>query len=199
MVEGMKITDWRQEDRQSGKTLSFSMWNARVSIQVSDSKNIRDKMFSKNLTDSELVLFQKYLNKITSASPEQKFSLQFQSYDRNSKQFRMSAVVTIEKDSKQQYKITCTDCTKNTTNTFTLRSPATVTTGNEPLNDATLSALKLDTLKNWVSSAWVWAPFTYQPRQNGGGYGGGSNGGYKGGGSSSSSGGGSGDDENLPF
>lgn len=194
MVEGMKVADWRQDDRQSGKTLSFSMWNSRVSIQVHDSKNIRDKMFNKSLSDSELVLLQRYLNKVTSASPEQKYSIQFQTYDRNSKQYRMSAVMTIEKDSKQQYRISCTDCTKNTTNTFTLRSPATVTTGNEPLNDAALSALKLDTLKNWVASAWTWAPFTFQPRTNtGSGYSGGGNHG------GSNSGGGSGDDTDLPF
>lgn len=196
MVEGLKIADWRQDDRQSGKTLAISMWNSRAVIQVYDSKDFKNKAFNKSLTDSDLVLFEKYLNKITSASPEQKFSLQFQKYDRNSKQYRMDAVVTLEKDSKQQYRITCTDCVKNTTFTFTLRSPATVTVGNEPLNDAALSAVKLDTLRNWVKGAWIWAPFTFQPRQNGGGgYGGGSRGGYQGGGSS----GGSSDSDDLPF
>jgi len=190
MVEGMRVQDWRQNDRQAGKTLAFTMWNSRVRLQVYDTKNVKDKQFNKSLTEDDLVLIEKYIAKVQAASPEQKFSIQFNSYDRNSKQYRLSEVLTIEKDSKQQYKISVTDCAKNTTFTFTLRSPATVTVGSEPLNDGMLSALKLDTLKDWITGAKIWAPFTFQPMQNG-------NGGYRsgnGGGAAVASG-----DGDLPF
>ena len=183
MVEGMKVTDWRQEDRQSGKVLSFSIWNAKVRIQVYDRNNMKDKIINKGLSDAELVLVEKNIAKVVSSAPEQKFSIQFQTYDRNSKQFRIEAVLTFEKDSKQIYKITISDAQKNASFTFSLKASATVTTGSEPLSDAMLSALKLETLKDWLTGSKIWAPFTFVPPpangggNRGGGYGGGNRGG----------------------
>lgn len=201
----VKVKDWVQKDRNSGKTLAFGLWNGRVSIQVYDSANMKNKNFRRNLSEDELVLIEKVINKVIAGSPETKLSCQFQEYDRNSKQFRIKAVIAIEKDSKQVYRMSLTDCDTNQTFTFSLKSPATMTSGNEPLNDGNLSSIKIETLKHWFTSARIWAPATIQPldpnRRAGGG-------GYKAGGSGYSAPAGGGapapsgvesDSDNLPF
>lgn len=205
MVEGMKIVSWRQDDRQAKLTLEFGIWNSKVSIQAYESGNFRNKKFSRNLNDCELKLVEKVIAKVMTGSPETKCSCQFQKYDRDSKQYRTEAVISLEKDSKQVYKISLTDVTKQSTVTFVVKAPATMTMGTDNLSDANLSALKMETLKDWIINARIWAPMTYQPPRDG--QGGGNRGGY-GGGQRSQGGGGysapsepslSSDPEDLPF
>ena len=176
MALDIKVKDWTQIDRQSNRTLAFSLWNGRISIQAYDQNNMRNKLFRKNLSDAELVMIGKIIDKVMAGSPETKCSVQFQSYDRNSKQYRIEAVFSMEKDSKQMYKISVTDCIKQQTCTFTLKASATMTTGSEPLNDANLSSLKIETLKDWITGAKIWGPATVVPfdkNRQGGGNGGG--------------------------
>lgn len=202
MVEGMKVTSWRQEDRQSKKTLDFNMWNGRVSIQAYESGNLRNKSFNHNLNDTELILVEKAIAKVIAGSPETKQSINFSKYDFNSKQFRLDGVFTIEKDSKQLYRITLTDCKTQNTVSFVLKAPATATLGPDPLSDSNLSSLKLESLKAWLINAKIWAPFTFVPQQNNGGRRGGGNGGGNGGGGYSQPSGAaapSGDSDDLPF
>lgn len=176
MVEGMKIQGWRQDDRQSKLTLEFGMWNQKVSVQVYESGNFRNKKYNRNLSDCELKLLEKCIAKVAAGSPETKCSCQFHKYDRESRQFRIDSVIAIEKDSKQVYKMSFTDVTKQSTITFALMAPKTVSMGSEPLSEGNLSALKLETLKEWIINSKIWAPFTYQPPRDGGQRGGG--GGY---------------------
>ena len=71
--------------------------------------------------------------------------------------------------------------------------------GSEPMSEGNLSAIKVETLKNWLTSAKIVAPFTVQPidpSKRGGGYGGGYNGG---GAPSQSAPSGDGGDSGLPF
>ena len=205
MVEGMKIVSWRQDDRQAKLTLEFGIWNSKVSIQAYESGNFRNKKFSRNLSDTELKLFEKMINKVMAGSPETNGSVLLLKYDRDSKQYRTEGVISIEKDSKQVYKLSVTDTTKQQTCTFVLRAPSTVSMGDQPLSESNLSALKMETLKDWIINARIWAPMTYQPPRDG--QGGGNRGGY-GGGQRSQGGGGysapaesapSSDPEDLPF
>ena len=201
MVEGMKVTGWRQEDRQAKKTLEFGMWNGRVTVQAYESGNFRNKSFNHNLSDTELILVEKAIAKVMAGSPESKQSINFSKYDFNSKQFRLNGVFTFEKDSKQLYRITLTDCTTQTTVSFVLKAPATATLGPDPLSDSNLSALKVESLKAWLTSSKIWAPFTFVPQQNGqGGRRGGGNGGQGGGQSyQQPSNPNASDDSDLPF
>lgn len=196
----IKVQDWKQVDRQANRTLAFNLYNGRVCIQAFDNNNMRNKLFRKSLNDAELVMIGKIIDKVIAGSPETKCSCQFQTYDRGSKQFRIESVFSMEKDSKQIYKISVTDCTKQQTCTFSLKASATMTTGSDPLNDANLSSLKIETLKDWILSAKIWGPATVLPldktRGGGGGnYHGGNGGGAPAGGSSAPAN----DDEALPF
>lgn len=195
----IKLPDFKQVDRQSNRTLAFNLYNGRVCIQAFDNNNMKNKLFRKSLNSEELVMISKIIDKVIAGSPETKCSCQFQAYDRNSKQFRIEAVFSMEKDSKQVYKISVTDCAKQQTCTFSLKAPATITTGNEPLNDANLSSLKVEALKDWIMGAKIWGPATVLPldKVRGG------NGGYRGGNGGAPTGGSSGaptnDDDALPF
>lgn len=178
MLEGIRVKDWTQKDRQTNKVLAFSLWNGNISVQVYDAQNMKNKSFRKNLTDENVVVIEKLFNKVVAASPETKSSIQFTKYDPQSKQFKIDAVFTFEKDSKQCYRITVTDANTQSSNSFVLRASATMTMGSDPLSDANLSAIKLDTLKDWITNAKIWGPATYQPIDrskfgNRGGYGGG--------------------------
>jgi len=194
MLDGVKVQDWKQVDRQANRTLAFNLYNGRVCIQVFDNNNMRNKLFRKSLNEEELVMVSKIIDKVMAGSPETKCSVQFQQYDRNSKQFRIESVYSMEKDSKQMYKISVTDCIKQQTCTFTLKARATMTTGSEPLNDANLSSLKIETLKDWITGAKIWGPATIVPinRGQGGGYNGG-------GGGAAAPSAPAADDESLPF
>lgn len=198
MVEGMKIISWRQEDRQSKKTLEVGMWNGRVSVRAYEAGNFKNTSFNRNLNDTEVILLEKAIGKVIAGSPETKQSISFQKYDFNSKQFRIAAVITIEKDAKQLYRISLTDCQTQATTSFVLKAPATATFGNESLDDRNLSALKLESLKDWLTSSRVWAPFTYVPPKDGQGGGRRGGGGY-GGGTPSAQSTPAQDDEALPF
>lgn len=199
MVEGMKITSWRQEDRQSKKTLEVGMWNGRVSVRAYESGNFKNSSFNRNLNDTEVILMEKAIGKVISGSPETKQSISFQKYDFNSKQFRIAAVITIEKDAKQMYRISLTDCQTQVTTSFVLKAPATASFGNEPLDDRNLSALKLESLKDWLTSSRVWAPFTYVPPKDGQGGGRRGGGGYGGGAPAAAPAASSNDSDDLPF
>ena len=205
MVEGMKIISWRQDDRQSRTTLEFGMWNGKVSISAYESGNFRNKKFNKNLSDTELKLFEKLMNKVMAGSPETKGSVLLLKYDRDSKQYKTEGVVSLEKDSKQVYKLSVTDTTKQQTCTFALKASSTVSMGDQPLSESNLSALKMETLKDWIINSRIWAPMTYIPPKDGQG-GGNRGGGYgnrqQGGGQSYQAPAQSApmaDDENLPF
>ena len=199
MLEGVKLNDWKQSDRQSNRTLAFNLYNGRICIQAFDTQNMKNKLFRKTLTDEELEMIEKMITKVINGSPETKCSVQFQTYDKASKQFRIESVFAFEKDSRQLYKISVTDCTKQQTYTFTLKARATMTMGNEPLNDANLSSIKVETLKAWITSAKIWAPATVIPLNQLRGGNGGSN--YKGtgNGGSTPAAAPSNDDESLPW
>lgn len=198
MLEGIKVNDWKQVDRQANRTLAFNLYNGRVCIQAFDTQNMKNKLFRKSLTDEELEMIEKMITKVVNGSPETKCSIQFQSYDKASKQFRIESVFSFEKDSRQLYKISVTDCIKQQTYTFTLKARATMTMGNEPLNDAHLSSIKVETLKTWFTSAKIWGPATVIPlNQMRGGSGGSS---YKGTGNGGAPAAAPmNDDESLPF
>lgn len=204
MVEGMKIISWRQDDRQSKTTLEIGMWNGKMSVSAYESGNFRNKKFNRNLSDTEVKLFEKLIAKVMAGSPETKGSVLLLKYDRESKQFKTDGVIALEKDSKQVYKISVTDISKQQTCTFALKASSTVSMGDQPLSEANLSSLKMDTLKDWIINSRIWAPFTYQPPRDGQG---GGRGGY---GNRPSNGGGqsyqapavsapSGDSDDLPF
>lgn len=199
----VRLKDWGQNDRQSGRTLAFGLWNGRISVQVYETQNMKNKLFRRNLQEDEIVLVEKLIAQIVSGSPEQKKSIQFMEYDKNSKQFKLNCVLEMGKDSKQVYHITISDVTKQQTYTFTLKARATMQLGSEPMSEGNLSAIKVETLKNWLTSAKVVAPFTVQPvdpSKRGGGYGGGHGGGYNGGGAPSQPApSGDGGDGGLPF
>ena len=163
----MKIISWRQDDRQSKKTLEVGMWNGRVSVRAYESGNFRNSSFNRNLVDTEVILLEKAISKVMSGSPETKQSIPFKKYDFNSKQFRVVAVITVEKDAKQLYRISLTDCQTQVTTSFVLKAPATASFGDEPLDDRNLSALKMESLKNWLTSSRIWSPFTYMPPKDG--------------------------------
>lgn len=180
MALDVKVKDFTQRDRQSNRTLGFGLWNGGISVQVYDSQNMKNKMFRKSLSDEEIIMVQKLIAKIVSGAPETKASIQFTKYDPQSKQFKLDSIFEFGKDSKQVYHITVSDVTKQQTFTFQLKARATMTMGNEPLNDANLSAVKVEALKNWITNAQIWAPATvipFDPNKKGGG------GGYHGGGS----------------
>jgi len=207
----IKLKDWSMKDRQTNRTLAFGLWNGKISIQVYDSNAMGTKFFRRNLNDEELLLVEKVINKVMAGSPETKCSCQFQKYDFQSKQFKIEAVFSFEKDSKQCYHLSVTDCTKQQTSSFLIKAPSTMTMGSEPLNDSNLSALKVESLKDWITNAKIWAPATVQPIDkskfgnrggNGGGYGGGNRGGYGGGApapAAEAPAGGEGGGDSLPF
>lgn len=163
MALDVKLRDWTQRDRQANRNIAFSLWNGRISINVYNDGNMANKLFRRNINDEELILIGKVIDKVVNGSPETKCSVQFQAYDRQSKQFRAETVFSFEKDSKQLYKISVTDCTKQQTFTFTLKASAAMSMGNEPFSEANLSAIKLESLKEWITSAKIWGPATYVP------------------------------------
>lgn len=184
MAQDCKLRDWSQQDRQAGRTIAFGLWNGKISIQVYNNQDMKNKLFRRNFDECEILLIEKLINKIMAGSPESKQSIQFQKYDFQSKQFKMEAVFEFGKDSKQVYHVTVTDCVKQQSFTFVIKARATMTMGSEPLNDANLSALKVEALKDWIASAKICAPFTVQPidpNKQRGGYGnrGGGGGGYQ--------------------
>ena len=159
----VKIKDWTQKDRQSNKTIAFGLWNGRISVQVYDSANMRNKMFRRNFSEEELILVERIIAKVIAGSPDTKCSCVFQKYDPQSKQFRVESVFALEKDSKMCYRMTVTDATKQQSHSFLLKAPATMGMGNETLKDDNLSSLKIDALKDWITNAKIWAPATVQP------------------------------------
>ena len=148
MAQDCKLRDWSQQDRQAGRTIAFGLWNGKISIQVYNNQDMKNKLFRRNFDECEILLIEKLINKIMAGSPESKQSIQFQKYDFQSKQFKMEAVFEFGKDSKQVYHLTVTDCAKQQSFTFVIKARATMTMGSEPLNDANLSALKVEALKD---------------------------------------------------
>lgn len=198
----VKLKDWSQQDRQSGRTLAFGLWNGRVSVQVYNSQDMKNKLLRRNLDESEIIMLEKVIAKIMSGSPETKQSIQFTKYDPATKQRSLETVIEFGKDSKQVYHFTVSDVAHQQTYTFVLKARSNMTIGNDPMSEGTVSALKVETLKDWLTSAKFIAPFTVQPidPSKRGNYGGKS---YGGGGYSASapastpaSGGG---DSDLPF
>ena len=129
-----KLKDWSQQDRQSGRTLAFGLWNTKVSVQVFNSQDMKNKLFRRNLDDAEVIMIEKLINKVMGGAPETKQSIQFTKYDPQTKQRALEAVFEFGKDSKQVYHITVSDAAKQQTYTFTLKARANMTVGNEPMS-----------------------------------------------------------------
>lgn len=198
----VKLKDWSQQDRQAGRTLAFGLWNGRVSVQVYNNQDMKNKLFRRNLDESEIIMIEKVIAKIMNGSPETKQSIQFTKYDPATKQRSLESVIEFGKDSKQVYHFTVSDVARQQTYTFALKARSNMTIGSDPMSEGTVSALKVETLKDWLTSAKFCAPFTVQPidPSKRGNYGGKS---YSGGGYSApattTSAAPSGGDGDLPF
>lgn len=190
----IRFPDWAITDRQAGQTLIFGLYDGKVYIRVrgrSGDKNA-PPLFLKKLERANVFRkFRKLAEKALTCPPETKLSIQFTSFDMQSKQSKLVWVFVIEKDSKMCYRMHLTDAQNGgRTYTFALNGSRSVQIGSDPMSDSDRSADMLQDFIDWFQEVQIWYVATIKPydpnaaqqRRGGGNRGGFSRGGGGGGG-----------------
>lgn len=219
----LKFDDWTIRDNQTGNTFSIHLYDGRYMFFVrSGDRSQRGFLFNKRVNRYQMTFIRRLIEKIMSASPETKTAAKFQSFDKMSKQNKLEWVLTIEKDSKNCFRLHLTDVVSNQTFVFAVRGQNSIVIGNDVLDEATRSAAMMADLLQWLDVAKYYLPIMklpFDPSKARGGNGGGNwnRGGNGGGGFAGRSNGGgggygggapapqpapsagSGDSDDLPF
>jgi uncharacterized membrane protein YgcG len=195
----IKFDDWTVRDNQTGNTFSIHLYDGRYMFFVrSGDRSQRGFLFNKRVNRYQMTFLRRLIEKILNASPETKTAAKFQSFDKMSKQNKLEWVFTIEKDSKNCFRIHLTDVGSNQTFVFAVRGQNTIVIGNDVLDEATRSAAMMADLMQWLDVAKFYLPIMklpFDPSKARGGNGGGGNwnrGGNGGGGYAGRAGGGGG-------
>lgn len=173
----IKFVDWMVKDAQANKLFSISLYDGRLIFKVRNTADRNAQPYlNKRVTLMKSHMIEKVAEKIMAASPETKISVKFSDFDKNSKQWRLSWVITFEKDAKMCYRLHLTDAASSQTHVFALRGPSDVSIGSDVMSDADKSIVMMKDLISWFTSARIWAPATVRPfdpnKKPGGGSGG---------------------------
>lgn len=183
----LKFQDYVLTDKGTGNMLMFSLYDGRITLRIRSREKGAKPFFFKRLDMYSLQFITRTIDKVMTGSPETKVPVKFSTFDKNSKQWRLEWVFTVEKDSKMCYRLHITDVASNQTHVFGIVGPQSVSVGTDILSDGDRSAAKMHDLRLWFSQAQDWAPATVLPydpsKQRKPGFGGGNGGGnWKGGG-----------------
>ena len=207
-TQNFHFQEWSVSDRGTGNIFNLSLYDGRISIRIKQRERGSKPLFFKRMSFYQVQFVTRVMEKLLSGSqPETKIPIKVQSFDKQSKQWRLEWVWTIEKDSKMCYRFHITDVQSNQTYVFAIAGPQTISVGSDVPSDGDRSAAMLNDLLIWFKEARHWAPLTVLPfdpnkqrgGRGGGGYGGGGNGGWKGnggGGGGYNRGGGNGNQNN---
>jgi len=152
------LSDWVLKDQQTNNMLLLSCYDGRIQVKVRPAEKGAQPLINRRLSMYHTQFVTKVAQKIMAGSPETKIPLKWQSFDKQSKQWRLDWVMTFEKDSKMCYRIHITDAQSNQTHVFNVKGRQDISVGADIMSESDRSAAMMHDLLFWIEQARRWCP-----------------------------------------